>query len=53
MTEQEKAARDARRKARAKAFLREKPKAGKAWTSKQYEYDKELGDENVERRGVS
>ena len=35
------AARDAARKARAKAFLRDKPKAGKAWTTKTYVYDKE------------
>lgn len=29
------------RKARAIAFLKDKPKAGKGWTSKTYVYDKE------------
>ena len=38
------ATRDAARKANARAFLKDKPKAGKAWTSKTYVYDKEEND---------
>ena len=47
-------ARDAERKARAIAFLQEKPKAGKPWTSKDYDYREESsdGNQNMARHGV-
>lgn len=51
MTKEQQAARDARRKARAIAYLQEKPPKGQGWTQKKtpYVYDKDDAQEETKR----